>query len=75
MGAFGYDYFTAHYAKHKEIRLGGEYQYEALNLVDGRRSVEEIRDALSAIYAPVAVEDVRQYLEALASIEVIQLTP
>ena len=75
MAAFGYDYFTAHYAKHNEIRLGGEYQYEALNLVDGRRSVEEIRDALSAIYAPVAVEDVRQYLEALASIEVIQLTP
>ncbi len=71
MSAFGYDYFTAHYPKQKEIRLGGEYQYEALNLVDGRRSVEEIRDALSAIYAPVALEDVRQYLEALASIEVI----
>lgn len=75
MGAFGYDYFTAHYSKHKEIRLGEEYRYEALNLVDGIRTVHEIRDALSAIYAPVAVEDVRQYLEALASIDVIQVTP
>lgn len=71
MSAFGYDYFTAHYPKHKEIRLNGEYQYEALNLVDGVRTVEEIRDALSAIYKPVPVEDVRQYLEALASIDVI----
>jgi aminopeptidase YwaD len=72
MGAFGYDYFTAHYPKHQEIRLNGDYQYEALNLVDGVRTVEEIRDALSAIYKPVPVEDVRQYLEALASIDVIR---
>lgn len=72
MGAFGYDYFTAHYPKHKEIRLAGEYHYETLNLVDGVRTVEEIRDALSAIYVPVPLEDVRQYLEALASIDVIQ---
>jgi aminopeptidase YwaD len=71
MGAFGYDYFTAHYAKHKDIRLSGEYQYEALNLVDGGRSVQEIRDALSAIYEPVPLKDVQQYLEALASIGVI----
>ncbi|HYC58824.1 MAG TPA: DUF4910 domain-containing protein [Thermoanaerobaculia bacterium] len=71
MSAFGYDYFTAHYAKHKDIRLSGEYQYEALNLVDGHRSAQEIRDALSAIYEPVPVEDVQQYLDALASIGVI----
>ncbi len=71
MGAFGYDYFTAHYPKHKEIRLGEEYRYEALNLVDGKRTVAEIRDALSAIYAPVPLADVEQYLAALASIDVI----
>lgn len=71
MGAFGYDYFNAHYPNHREIRLANEYQYEALNLVDGTRSVQEIRDALSAIYEPVAVEDVRQYLEALAAIKVV----
>jgi aminopeptidase YwaD len=71
MGAFGYDYFTDHYPKHKDIRLAEEYRYEALNLVDGKRTVSEIRDALSAIYAPVAVGDVEQYLVALASIDVI----
>ncbi|HEX8620088.1 MAG TPA: DUF4910 domain-containing protein, partial [Thermoanaerobaculia bacterium] len=71
MGAFGYDYFNAHYPKAKEIRLGEEYRYEALNLVDGARSVKEIRDALSAIYGPVPLEDVEQYLTALASIDVI----
>ena len=70
MSAFGYDYFDARY-KGEPIRLNGEYRFEALNLVDGSRSVEEIRDALSAIYEPVKLEDVRQYLEALASIGVI----
>lgn len=75
MSAFGYDYFTAHYAKHKEIKLDGELQYEALNLADGARSVEEIRDALAAIDGvPVKVEDVRQYLEALREIGVVTLS-
>jgi hypothetical protein len=71
MGAFGYDYFTAHYAKHAEIRLDDEYRYEALNLVNGTRTASEIRDALSAIYEPVPLEDVEQYLAALASIDVV----
>jgi hypothetical protein len=73
MGAFGYDYFTAHYPKHKDIRLGEEYRYEALNLVDGKRTVSEIRDSLSAIYKPVALADVEQYLAALAAIDVITM--
>jgi hypothetical protein len=71
MSAFGYDYFTAHYPKHAEIRLPEEYRYEALNLVNGARTAKEIADMLSAIYAPVPVEDVQQYLDALASIGVI----
>jgi aminopeptidase YwaD len=70
MSAFGYDYFDAHY-KGEPIRLNGEYRYEALNLVNGQRSAQEIRDALSAIYQPVPLEDVVQYLEALATINVI----
>ena len=70
MSAFGYDYFEDHY-KGPAIRLGSEYRYEALNLVNGRRTAKEIRDALSAIYEPVPLEDVEQYLAALASIGVI----
>ena len=71
MSAFGYDYFTDKYKDAKSIRLGDEYRYEALNLVNGERTAAEIRDVLSAIYAPVPLADVEQYLAALASIEVI----
>jgi hypothetical protein len=74
MTPFGYDYFTDHYKDEKEIRLADEYRYEALNLVDGTRSVAEIRDALSAIYSPIPLADVEQYLQALASIDVITLS-
>lgn len=70
MSAFGYDYFDDRY-KGPAIRLSGEYRYEALNLVDGRRTAQDIRDALSAIYVPVPLADVEQYLAALASIGVI----
>lgn len=75
MGAFGYDYFTDKYGEEKAraIQLPGELQYEALNLVDGKRTTSEIRDALSAIYAPVALEQVEEYLAALASIRVISI--
>lgn len=74
MSAFGYDYFSDHY-KGAPVRLRGDYHYEALNLVDGRRSAAEIRDALSAIYEPVPLEQVEEYLQALESIKVILRTP
>jgi len=70
MSAFGYDYFTARH-KGPAIRLNPEYQYEALNLWDGKRTDAEIRDMLSAIYEPVPLEDVTQYLDALGAIGVI----
>jgi len=70
MSAFGYDYLTANY-KGPAIRLNPEYQYEALNLWDGKRTDAEIRDLLSAIYEPVALEDVSQFLSAVASIGVL----
>jgi len=72
MGAFGYDYFTDHFGTAKKLALSEEYRYEALNLVDGRRTPAEIRDALSAIYEPVELKDVEEYLAALASIGVIR---
>ncbi len=83
LSAFGYDYFTDRYGAERatSIRLlrhqglrgsGGDYAYEALNLVDGRRSAQEIRDALSAIYGPVPLDVVLEYLRALESIAVIQ---
>lgn len=83
MSAFGYDYFTDHYGAERErsVRLlqfqglrggGGDYSYEVLNLVNGRRSVQEIRDFVSAVYGPVPLEVVLEYLLALESIRVIE---
>jgi aminopeptidase YwaD len=40
------------------------YAYEIVNFVDGKRSVGEIRDAVSAEYGPVAIDLVDDYLNA-----------
>ncbi|HET9315251.1 MAG TPA: DUF4910 domain-containing protein, partial [Vicinamibacteria bacterium] len=74
VSAFGYEYLDDHYPKASELKLpayngarggGGDYAYEVLNLVDGRRTAAEIRDATSAIYGPVPLELVVEYLDAL----------
>ena len=41
------------------------YAYEIVNFVDGKRSVGEIRDAVSAEYGPLAVDLVDDYLERM----------
>jgi len=50
---------------------GGELAYEALNLVDGRRTAHDIRDDLSAIYGPVPLEVVQEYLDVLVEIGIL----
>jgi len=83
MEAFGFDYAREGLgeAKYKSLRLleyagprgsGEDYSYEVLNLADGRRSVGEIREAVSAIYGPVPVDLVDEYLQALSTIDVVQ---
>lgn len=51
---------------------GAEYAYEALNLVDGRRTVRRIADDLAAIYGPVPSATVIEYLAALQAIGVLE---
>lgn len=83
MTVFGYDYLVDHLGaeraealalpRHYGVRgSGGEYAIEALNFVDGRRSVRDIRDALAAEFGPVPIEHVAAYLEALESIKIIR---
>ena len=48
------------------------FAYEALNLVDGSRNVQEIRDFLSATIAPVPVEDVAEFLETLDKVGILE---
>jgi hypothetical protein len=83
MMVFGYDYFADH-AKVAGIPTpkllsyegawgsGEEYAYEALNFVNGTRSVRQITDALSIEYGPVPQELVLEYLQALEKIGVLQ---
>ena len=79
MSVFGYNYFNDKYGEERAGTLrifrhaglwgsGGEYAYEVLNLVDGRRSPAEIRDAVSAIYGPIPLEVVVEFLGALEAV-------
>jgi aminopeptidase YwaD len=80
MTGFGYSYFedrrevqklAAPALPRRQGLWGSEYAYEALNLVDGRRSVRDVRDALTAIYGPVPLAEVAEYLEDLRRIGVL----
>ena len=82
MSVFGYDYLKAKLGaeRHGKLALltaeprwgGGDYAYEALNLVDGRRSAQDVRDALTAIYGPVPLAAVVEYLQALEAAGVLE---
>jgi len=83
MDGFGYSWFDDHLAQAHLPRPrllarqpdgeGAAFGYEALNLVDGRRSVGEIRDALAATVGAAPVEEVAEYLDTLARLGVIEL--
>lgn len=47
--------------------------YEILNLVDGKRSIQAIRDYVATAYGQIAVEDVADYLRVLEKIGVIRM--
>jgi aminopeptidase YwaD len=48
------------------------YAYEIVNFVDGKRSVGEIRDAVSAEYGPLTVDLVDDYLDACHEAGLVQ---
>ncbi|MEH6514939.1 MAG: hypothetical protein V7734_17745, partial [Maribacter arcticus] len=52
---------------------GSEYAYETLNLVNGQNTISDIRNILSAEFGPIPIAFVREYLEALKSIDVIKV--
>lgn len=49
----------------------GLMTYEAVNLADGRRSVTEIRDALTGRYTPLPTAFVAAYFERLARVGIV----
>jgi hypothetical protein len=86
MEAFGYSFLDDQLRRkklpkpallqHQGLWQDGEVvAYEALNLVDGQRSVRRIRDTLSAFYGPVPLDMVVEYLHALEQIDVLDRVP
>jgi hypothetical protein len=82
MTGFGYSYLDARLedlglekprlAGHEGLWGSGvEYAYEALNLVDGRRTARQIRDDLAAAYGPVPLDLVVEYLQTLERIGIL----
>lgn len=82
MNGFGYSWLDDHLGRAKlakpallarePVLDGPSFGYEALNLVDGRRSVQQIRDALAFSVGPAPVEEVTEYLAALERLGVIR---
>lgn len=75
MHAFGYSYIIDHLPadQYAALALSEEEAYETLNLVNGQRTVSEIRDWLVAEFGPVNSADVVAYIAALEKIGVIRL--
>jgi hypothetical protein len=48
------------------------YAYEIVNFVNGKRSVGEIRDAVSAEFGPIPIEIVADYLKACVEARILQ---
>ena len=84
LAVFGYDYFAAEWARLAHVTQPGllryqglwgggeEYAYEVLNFANGQRNAQEIRDAVSAEYGPVPLEEVLEYLQALEEIGIVE---
>ena len=82
LAVFGYDYFADH-AKAAGVETpkllsyeglwggGEEYAYEVLNFANGKRNLQQIRDAVSAEYGPVPLELVAEYLAGLEKIGLV----
>ncbi|HYG49075.1 MAG TPA: M28 family peptidase [Allosphingosinicella sp.] len=82
MDGFGYSWFDDRLEKAKLERPallarqptweGPSFGYEALNLVDGRRNVQQIRDELALSVGPAPVEEVAAYFAVLERLGVIR---
>jgi aminopeptidase YwaD len=56
----------------KEFTLGSDARFELVNFINGRRSVTQIRDLLSAEFGPVSVGVVSQYIDDLVKAGVVR---
>ena len=81
MNVYYYDYVVDHTTPEERRivdRIGARESgdiilYEILNLVDGKRTVQAIRDYVAAAYGPIPIEDVSEYLRLLEKIGVVKM--
>jgi aminopeptidase YwaD len=63
-----------HFDKNLPLTRRGDYvAYEALNLANGRHSIAEIRDIISAEFDPVPAEEVAQYFDFLERLGAVRI--
>jgi hypothetical protein len=82
MDGFGYSWLNDHLKQaglakpallsREASEDGPSFGYETLNLVDGTRGVEDIRDELAVTVAPAPVEEVAAYLATLEKLGVLE---
>jgi aminopeptidase YwaD len=62
------------FERHVALAQRGEYMtYEALNFADGKRTLAQIRAALSAEFEPVPLSEVIQYFELMEKVGVVEI--
>jgi hypothetical protein len=76
LGVYYYDHLEETLGKVTETKLqsrgnGEVLAYECLNLVDGRKSVSQIRDVLTGRYEPVPLAEIAEYFDLLARARVV----
>ena len=60
------------YYSSPEFTLNGDERFELVNFIDGKRTVSDIRDALSAEFAPMKSDLIAHYLEDLVKVGVVK---
>jgi len=73
LDVYYYDYLKDHLETVPTVKLDGTLAYEALNLVDGRRSVTQIHNTLRAAYGAVAPQDLLDYFKLLEKAGVVTI--
>jgi hypothetical protein len=56
----------------KEFTLDGDMSFELVNFIDGKRTVLDIRNALSAEFQPVELKVVARFIEDLVKVGVVK---
>jgi aminopeptidase YwaD len=73
LDVYYYDYLKDHLDTVPPVKLDATQAYEALNLVDGHRSVTEIHNTLRAAYGAVAPQDLLDYFKLLEKAGVVSI--